>query len=162
MGPDEPFVVSEKGAVGGVDVNPPALRVDQDDQVGGVLGDHAEAFFGFAQILRHLRGELEGAIARRGQGTKYAEKEQAREQTTSQHPCGPEAVEAPDNCFLRSTVLEFPDSAGEFNWQRENEGARSIDRRLCARTLGQLVTIKQQRLSFGGIGITFVRIPAVV
>jgi len=78
IGPDEPLVVTEQAAVGGVDVNPPALQVDQDDQVGGILGDQAEAFFGFAQILRHLRGELEGATTRQRQGIKHGEKEQAR------------------------------------------------------------------------------------
>src|SRR5207247_7447262 len=62
IGPDEPLVVSEPASVSGVDVDPPALQVDQDDQVGRVLGDQAEAFFGFAKILRHLGGELERAV----------------------------------------------------------------------------------------------------
>src|SRR5258708_2940632 len=53
IGPYEILAVSEQPAVGGIHVNPLALRVDQEDQVGSALGDHAEAFFGFAQIFRH-------------------------------------------------------------------------------------------------------------
>ena len=63
IGPDEILLVSEQPAVGGVRVNPPALRVDQKDQIGGALGDQAEALFGFAEVLRHLGGERQGAIA---------------------------------------------------------------------------------------------------
>src|SRR5439155_8077994 len=43
IGPDEILLVSEQPAVGGIHVNPLALRVDQDDQVGSTLGDQAEA-----------------------------------------------------------------------------------------------------------------------
>src|SRR6266581_6882947 len=66
IGPDDILLVSEQPAVGGVRVNPPALRVDQKDQIGGTLGDQAEALFGFAKVLRHLGGEREGAAAGRG------------------------------------------------------------------------------------------------
>src|SRR6267143_1332502 len=52
IGPYESLAVSEQAAVGGVHVNPLALQIDQDDQVGSVLRDHAKAFFGFAKILR--------------------------------------------------------------------------------------------------------------
>src|SRR5712671_8183910 len=75
IGPHEIPVASEQPVIGGVDVNPPALQIDQDDQVGSVLRDQAETLFGFAQIFRHLRGELERAAARGGEGIKYAEKE---------------------------------------------------------------------------------------
>jgi len=60
VGPYDILAVSEQAAIGGVHVNPPALEIDQDDQVGGVLRDQAETLFGFPQIFRHLSGEREG------------------------------------------------------------------------------------------------------
>src|SRR6267378_4562768 len=65
-GPYEISFVSEQPRVGGVHVNPPALQVDQDNQVGRALGDQTEAFFGFAKVFGHLRGEREGTAAGRG------------------------------------------------------------------------------------------------
>src|SRR5712671_5847734 len=115
IGPHECLRVSEQTAVGGVHVNPLALQVDQDDQVGSVLRDQAETLFGFTQIFRHLRGELERAAARGGQGIKYAEKEKARKHPSGQYPRWPRAVEASDYCVFRCAVLEFPDSAGDFD-----------------------------------------------
>src|SRR5258708_4285140 len=122
VAPYDILAVSEQAAIGGVHVNPPALQVDQDNQVGGVLRNQAETLFGFGQIFRHLSGELERAAARGGQGIKDAEKEQTREHTAGQYPRGPEAVEATDDCVFRSAVLEFPDSARDFDRQRVNEG----------------------------------------
>src|SRR5258705_10960 len=94
VGPYDILVISEQAAIGRIDVHPPALQVDQDDQVGGVLRDQAETLFGFPKIFRHLGGELERAAARQGQGVEYAEKEQTREQSCDQYDCRYEPVDA--------------------------------------------------------------------
>src|SRR5258706_214481 len=41
VGPYDILPVSEQTAVGRVDVNPPTLQIDQDDQIGGILRDQA-------------------------------------------------------------------------------------------------------------------------
>src|SRR5207249_10970503 len=81
IAPHEILLVSEQAPVGGIRVNPPALRVDQDDQVGGTLRDQTETLFGLAKVLRHLRGELEGAAARGGQGMEDSRQQQSSKQS---------------------------------------------------------------------------------
>src|SRR5712664_744931 len=121
LGPYELLALSEQPAVGGVDVNPPALEVDQDDQIGSVLRDHAEAFFGFAKIFRHLRGEVQRAAARGGQRVEDSEKEQAREQTAGQEHRGEQPVEAPYRRVLGDAEIDFPYPAGDFHRQHMSE-----------------------------------------
>jgi len=121
IGPDEIRFVSEQPAVGGIHVNPPALRVDQDDQVGGALGDQAEAFFGFAEVLRHLGGEREGAATRGGQGIKHGEKEKAREHAAREQHRRIESVQVIDERSSRGAKLDLPSPAADIHRKSTGE-----------------------------------------